>query len=192
MTAPLRASIVALLVGCAGAACTSTRAATPIDRPALEVPPPPPRVVVPLPPPQPQLEPVENLGPGAPIPSVPKPRAQRDNATQKPEPKPEDPKPVDPIPVAPPAQEPAATPQLRLPDSSGSPQVSQIEQTIKRAQDILATVKFEPLSAAAKKAYRESQMFAEQSLDALKNNNLALAREFAEKAERLAKGLQGR
>ena len=192
MTAPLRASIVALLVGLAGAACTTTRAATPVERPALEVPPPPPRVVVPQPPPQPQLEPVGNLGPGAPIPQLPKARPQRDNSTQKPEAKPEDPKPVDPIPVAPPAQEPAAAPQLRLPESSGSPQVSQITDTIARSKNMLGTVKFEPLSAAAKKAYRESQMFADQAEDALKNNNLALAREFAEKAERLAKGLQGR
>ena len=55
----------ALLIGSsalAGAACTTTRAATPIERPALEVPPPPPRVIVPLPPPdQPYLEPVAEL-----------------------------------------------------------------------------------------------------------------------------------
>jgi hypothetical protein len=192
MTAPLRASIVALLVGFAGTACTTTRAATPVERPALEVPPPPPRVVAPQPAPQPQLEPVENIGPGTPIPSVPKTRPQRDNSTQKPDPKPEEPKPVDPIPVAPPAQEPAAAPQLRLPENSGSPQVSQITDTIGRAKYILSKVNFEPLSPAAKKAYKESEMFADQALDALKNNNLALAREFADKAERLAKGLQGR
>lgn len=192
MTAPLRASIVALLVGFAGVACSTTRAATPVERPALEVPPPPPRIVVPMPPPPPQLEPVENLAPGAPMPSVPKPRAQRDNSTQKPEPKPDEPKPVEPIPVAPPAQEPAAAPQLRLPENSGSPQISQINETIGRARQILGGVKFDPLSAAAKKAYKESEMFADQALDALKNNNLALAREFADKAERLAKGLQGR
>ena len=192
MTAPLRASIVALLIGCAAAACTSTRAATPVDRPALEVPPPPPRVVVPLPPPQPQLEPVENIGPGTPIPSVPKARPQRENATQKPEQKPEDPKPVDPIPVAPPAQEPASTPQLRLPENSGSPQVSQINETIARARSLLGGVSFQPLSAAAKKAYNESKLFADQAEEELKKNNLAIAKEFADKAERLAKGLQGR
>ena len=32
-----------------GAACATTRAATPVERPALEVPPPPPRVITPLP-----------------------------------------------------------------------------------------------------------------------------------------------
>lgn len=191
MTTSMRASVVAVLLGLAAAACTTTRAAAPVERPTLEVPPPPPRVVVPLQPSQPnQLEPVENLGPVPP--SFAKPRPQRDNSNPKVEPKPEDPKPVDPPPVTPPAQEPAATPQLRLPENSGSPQVSQILEVIGRARAILSKVDFEPLPAAAKKAYKESEMFGAQAQDALKSNNLALAREFADKAERLAKGLQGR
>ena len=190
MKTAMRASVLALLVGLAGAGCTTTRAAAPVERPSLEVPAPPPRVVVPLPPRQPnQLEPVENLGPAPP--SFPKPRPQRENTTPKVEPKPEDPKPVEPPPVSPPVQQPAA-PQLRLPENSGSPQVSQIVEVIGRARAILNKVTFEPLAAAAKKAYRESQMFATQAEDALKANNLALAKEFAEKAERLANQLQGR
>ena len=38
----IRAAALAAIVALAGAACTTTRAATPVDRPALEVPPPPP------------------------------------------------------------------------------------------------------------------------------------------------------
>ncbi len=185
----IRAAALAALVGLAGAACTTTRAATPVERPALEVPPPPPRVVTPLPTSPPQLEPVQELGPG--LPAVAKPRPQRDTSNQKPDPKPEEPKPVEPPPVAPPVQQPAV-PQLRLPESSGSPQASQIQEVIGRARAILNTVSYGPLSAAAKKAYNESKIFADQAADALKNNNLAIAKEFAEKAERLAKELQGR
>ena len=191
MRTTIRAAALAVLVGSAGAACTTTRAAAPVERPALEVPPPPPRVVVPLPVPQPnQLEPVENLAPGPIVP--PKPRVQRENPSQKVEPKPEEPKPVEPPPVTPPAQPPAAAPQLRLPENSNSPQVSQITQVIERAKTILSKIDFNPLPAAAKKAYKESQMFAGQADDALKANNLALAKELAEKAEALAKGIQGR
>lgn len=160
-----------------------------MERPTLEVPPPPPRVVVPLPVPQPnQLEPVEDLGP-APL-SFAKPR--RDNPAQKVEPKPEEPKLVEPPAAAPPVQQPAAAPQLRLPENSGSPQASQIVEVISRARGILNKVDFEPLTAAARKAYKESQMFANQAENELKTNNLAIAKEFADKAESLAKGLQGR
>ena len=189
MTPTLRASAVAVLVGLAGAACTTARAAAPVERPSLEVPPPPPRVVVPLPARQPQLEPVEHLTPSPP--PVPKARPPRENSAPK-DPKPEDPKPVEPPPVAPPAQEPAAAPQLRLPENSGSPQVGQISAVISRARQILGKIPAEGLSPAAKKTHKEATMFADQADDALKNNNLALAREFADKAERLAKGLQGR
>lgn len=190
MTPTLKAAVVAVVVGFAAAACTTARAAAPVERPTLDVPPPPPRVVVPLPARQPnQLEPVENLGP-APL-SVPKPRPQRENSAPR-DPKPEDPKPVEPPPVTPPAQEPSVAPQLRLPESSGSPQVSQISDAVGRARGILTRINAESLPPAAKKAHKEATMFADQAEDALKNNNLALAKEFADKAERLARGLQSR
>jgi hypothetical protein len=184
----IRAAALAALVGLAGAACTTTKAAMPVERPALEVPPPPPRVVTPLPTSPPQLEPVQELGPG--LPAIAKPRQQRDTSNQKPDPKPEEAKPVDPPPVAPPVQQPAS--QLRLPESSGSPQAGQIQDVINNARAILNKVSYGPLPAAAKKAYNESKAFADQAADALKNNNLAIAKEFADKAERLAKELQGR
>ena len=184
----IRAAALAAIVALAGAACTTTRAATPVDRPALEVPPPPPRVVTPLPTSPPQLEPVQELGPG--LPAVAKPRPQRETSSQKPDPKAEETKPVDPPPVAPPVQQPA--PQLRLPENSDSPQAGQIQEAINRARAILNKVDYERLPAAARKAYNESKIFADQAAEELKNNNLAIAKTFADKAERLAKELQGR
>ena len=188
MKTTLRAAAAAVLVGLAGAACTSARADTTVERPALEVPPPPPRVVaaVPARPPY-QLEPVENILISPPTP--PKPR--RETPNQKIEPKPEEPKPLEPPPAAPPVQQPAA-PQLRLPESSGSPQASQINEVIRNAREILTKVDYDRLPAAARKAYKESQIFATQAENELKTNNLAIAKEFADKAEGLAKALQGR
>jgi len=187
MRKTIRAASLAVLVGLAGAACTTTRAATPVERPALEVPPPPPRVVVPLPgPPTNQLEPVQELGPVTPAPPN-RTRSQRDKEPPKAEPKPEEPKPVEPPPTAP-IQPP---PQLRLPDGSGSPQVSQIIDAIARSKKILKAVGSSgQLTEGAKKALKEADLFVAQAEEALKADNLPLAKEFADKAERIAKELQ--
>ncbi|MEX1127602.1 MAG: hypothetical protein WEB50_03445 [Vicinamibacterales bacterium] len=156
-----------------------------MERPPLEVPPPPPRVVEPIPVPPPPLQPVESLGPGAPpAPSRSRPPAKE---AQKPDPKPEDPKPE---PAAPPAQPP---PVLRMPETVNTAQLTtQIQEAIARSKAILAKVDYRRLSPVAVKAYKESQMFAQQAEDALKANNLPFAKELADKAERLAKELQGR
>jgi outer membrane biosynthesis protein TonB len=178
---------VAALAG--AAACTTTKAAAPIEHPALDVPPPPPRVVVPLPPPQPQLEPVESLGSDA-LPAPPRPRPAP-KETQKPEQKPEDPKPPEPTP--PPAQAPPPPPVLRMPETTSSAQLAkQIQDSIARSKAILEKVDYRRLSSVGVKAYEESKLFAQEAEDALKENNLAYAKELADKAERLAKGLQGR
>lgn len=187
MRTTIRTAALAVLVGLAGAACTTTRAAVPLDRPGLEVPPPPPRIVVPLPAPQPdQLEPVQALGPGS-IESA-RPRVQREKEAPKVEPKPEDPKPVEPPPAAPPVQQPP--PQLRLPESSGSPQVGQIVEAIARYKRIIERVDADKLSETGKKALKEASIFASQAEQEMQRNNLPLAKEFADKAERLAKELQ--
>ena len=186
-----RAALLAGLAA-AGTACTTMRADTPVERPALEVPPPPPRIIVPLPKPPEPLEPVAALGPGPLV--TPRPRPQRDNkekdAAAKPEAKPEEPKPVEPpppAPVAPPA------PQLRMPETANSAQVArQIGEAIGRARALLDKVDYRRLSTVATKAYEECKVFAQQAEDELKANNLILAKELADKAERLAEGLQGR
>lgn len=186
MRTTLRAIALIGLAAIGGAACTTTKAATPIERPALEVPPPPPRVVEPIPVPPPQLQPVESLGPGAPpVPSRPRPAAKE---TQKPDSKPEDPKAVEP--ATPPAQAP---PVLRMPETVNTAQLTmQIQEAIARSKAILAKVDYRRLSPVAVKAYKESQMFAQQAEDALKASNLPFAKELADKAERLARELQGR
>jgi hypothetical protein len=186
MRTTLRAAVLIALAAIAGAACTTTKAAAPIDRPALEVPPPPPRVVEPIPVPPPQLQPVASLGPeGPPAPLRPRPPAKE---APKPEPKPEDPKPVEPTP--PPAQPP---PILRMPETVNTAQLAnQTRDAIARSKAILDKVDYQRLSPVAVKAYKESQLFAQQAEDALKANNLPFAKELADKAERLAKELQGR
>lgn len=186
---------VALLVAApvvVTSACTTTRAATPVERPALEVPPPPPRVVVPLPPPPPEpLEPVGNLGPGAPA-LTPRPRPQRDKETAKPEAKPEETKPAEPAPPTP-ATPPPATPQIRMPETANAQQLAgQINASIIRTREIVGKVDPARLGNVHRKAHEEARLFAQQAEDALKANNLAFAKELADKAERLAKELPGR
>jgi hypothetical protein len=65
-------------------------------------------------------------------------------------------------------------------------------QVINRTRDILKNVKQESLPRAAQSAFKEATLFATQAEEHLKTNNLPLAKEFADKAERLALGLQGR
>ena len=189
-----RQLVAAVLVSAAVAAsaCTTARAAKPVERPALEVPPPPPRVVVPLPPPPPEpLEPVGNLGPGAPA-LTPRPRPQRDKEAAKPEAKPEETKPAEPAAPAP-ATPPPATPQIRMPETANAQQLAgQISASIIRTRDIVGKVDPARLSNVHRKAHEEARLFAQQAEDALKTNNLAFAKELADKAERLANELPGR
>lgn len=190
-----RASHLSALIAVAalgGAACTTTRAATPVERPALEVPPAPPRVIVPMPAPDapPVLEPVEDLPVVTGDRSPTKPRPQRD----KPDPnKPADPKvepPVEP-PVQPPPHQPA--PQLRLENPNGAQTSAQIRDTINRAKAILEKIERNSLTTEPRrKAYDDAKLFAQQAEDAIKNANFVFAKELADKAERFAKELQVR
>ena len=171
--------------------CATTRAEVPRERPALDMPLPPPRVIVPLPPPDPPLEPVGELpGNTAPAPSRPRPPQQRPvENNPKPDPKPEETaKPADPPPaVAPPV------PQLRTPEVGNTAQVAaQVRDTIERTKKTLDNVDYRTLARVRQKAYDDAKLFYTQAEEALKNNNLLVAKELAEKAERLAKELQGR
>ena len=176
------------------AACSTARAAAPIERPALEVPPPPPRVIIPLPPPEmPSPEPVGDLPANANGSAPQRPRPQRDRSDSQ--------KPADPKPEAPPVEQqpppavppPAPSPQLRMPETANAAQLGgQIRETIDRARAILGKTDYGPLSEARKKNYTNAQLFAQQAEEALKASNLVAAKELAEKAERLAKELQGR
>jgi hypothetical protein len=177
------------LVATAGAGCATTRAEVPRERPALDVPVPPPRVITPLPPPEPlPVEPVGNL-PGNSAPSPPRPRPQRPPETAKPETKPEETKP----PEQNPQGQTPLVPQLRTPDVGNPALVTQqVRDTISRARAVLENIDYGPLSDTRKKVYDDAKLFANQAEEALKGNNLVAAKELAEKAERLAKELQGR
>lgn len=179
-------------------ACVTTTGETAIERPALEVPPPPPRVITPLPVPEtpPAEPPVEDPAEAKPAtPAKPKPQPAAPN-TGKPEAKPET-LPTEPAPpVAPPAVPPLPTvpqPTLSTSPAGDANAISrQIRDSIERTRRALETIDYRPLSNARKKAYDDAKLFATQAEDALKASNLVFAKELADKAERLAKELQGR
>lgn len=184
-------AVIALLLAAAGAtACKTARAATPIDRPSLDVPPPPERVIeVTLPVDAPQPEPVGEV-PSAPSGGTPvRPRPPRDQTTAKPETKPDTPPEA-----APPAPPPANPPQLRAPGIAGGPETAaEIRAILDRANTLLTTrIDYRTLNAAQKTSYDTAKRFAAEGEKELKASNYVLAKDFAEKAERLAKELQSR
>ena len=186
-----RLALIAL-VAIVAPACTTARAARPVERPALEVPPPPPRMIAPLP--LPDLPPVDFV-PESPTnnnPSSPRSRAKSEKPEPaKPEQKPETPPaPVDPPPTAP--QQPS-TPALRIPESADNSQLqNQIKTQIATARGILDKTDYGPLKQPLKNAYDQAKNFVSEAEAALKTGNLVYAKEVAEKAERLAKELQNR
>jgi outer membrane biosynthesis protein TonB len=184
---------IAVASAAASGACASAQAKSPADRPTLEVPPVPPRVIEskPLSPPPP--EPVEDLPPVAPLP----PRA-RTTPPPREAPKPE-PKPVDPAPVteqpAPAAAAPATAPvpQLRTPETvDGAEATRQVHDVIERAKRELDNINYQRLTNERRQQYESAKLMVTKSEDALKQSDFGLARQLAEKAERLAKELQGR
>lgn len=190
MTRALRTFLLIALVAVGVAGCATTRAEVPRERPALDVPMPPPRVIEPLPVPDPP--PVQPLGevPGGSTPVPPRPRPQRaaeNNA--KPESKPDETKP----PESAAQPNPPPVPQLSIPEASDAARLTaQIRGTIERTRAALEKIDYGPLSDTRKKTYNEVKLFADQAEAELKLNNLLVAKELAEKSERLVKDLQGR
>ena len=184
----LRTILLVGFVVTVGTACATTRAEVPRERPALDVPMPPPRVITPLPPPDPPVHPVGDL-PGTNAPTPPRPRPQKQAEATKPEAKPDETKPPEQNPQTP----TPLVPQLRTPEAGDPAQVTaQVRDAISRARAVLEKIDYGPLSDTRKKVYNDAKLFADQAEEALKGNNLVAAKELAEKAERLAKELQGR
>jgi hypothetical protein len=181
--------LIAIVGLAASAACASAQAKSPAERPNLEVPPVPPRVIearIPEPAP-PQL--VEELPPVAPLP--PRPRSQpAPRETAKVEPKPPEPAVTDQpaaAPVAPPV------PQLRTPGTVDDAEATrQVHDVIERAKRTLGSIDYGRLTTERRKQYDSAKLMVTQSEDALKGSNFDFARNLAEKADRLAKELQGR
>jgi hypothetical protein len=182
-----RLALVALVLF-AASACTTARAAKPIERPALEVPPPPPRVIAPLPLPDlPAVDMVPEL-PTNNNPTSPRSKAKAERTESKPDPKPETP-PVEP----PPAPPQPSTPVLRIPESADDTKLkNQIQTQISTAKGILDKTEYGPLKQPLKNAYDQAKNFVSEAEANLKTGNLVYAKELAEKAERLAKELENR
>lgn len=172
----------------AGAACRTARAAEPVERPALEVPPPPPRVIVPLPGPDApvRLEPVEEL-PVTTDKSPAKPRPNR----EKPDPsKPADPK-LELVEAPNPPQPAPATPPLRLESPNSAQLSSQVRDTLGRAKAMIDQIDRNSLTTEPRrKAWDQAKLFAQEAEDAIQKNNFLYAKEMAEKAERLISSIK--
>jgi hypothetical protein len=183
-----------LLLGAAlggGLACKTARAATPVERPNLDVPPAPPRVIEAAPPVEaPPPEPVGDL-PAPPAGGTSRPRPSRDPAnTAKPEVKPETPPDPQPVPPIPPAQPP---PQLRAPGLASGPETAgEIRGILDRASGMLNNIDYAKLTKRRQASYDTAKRFHAEGEKELKAGNFVLAKELAEKAERLAKELQVR
>lgn len=188
-----RLLLVALLVPLA--ACASVRAKVPADRPTLDVPPPPPRVIEAAVPPETEPEPVADLPPTPTSPPA-RPRPSRERETAKPEVKPEGPvetpappQPVPAVPTPPPSQ-------LRTPgtaDPAGAAEAArQVNEVLGRANRMLGGVDYQTLKDERRKAYDQAKEFIQGAETALKEQNFVFARAQAEKAEKLARELQGR
>ena len=181
-------ALLALLVSmaCLGAtACRTTRAETPVERPNLDVPPPPPRVIEPAPV-EPPPEPVADPPATTPALPAPKPKPSAPSAP-KPEAKPETPTETPP-PVA------AAPPtQLRTPGMPEGPEAErQIRGILNRAEGMLKKTDYRTLPRERKTSYDTAMRFLQEGDRELRAANYVLAKELAEKAEKLAKELQSR
>lgn len=173
--------LILLLVPLAG--CASAQAKTPVERPNLEVPPPPPRVIEPVTTETPPPDPVGEL-PANPAPP------RRPSTPQREPVKTEPPK-TEPPPVEqPPA---AAAPQLRTPNTPNAAQAErQIREIINRASATLNSIDYRVLTSERRAQYDNAKLMLKQADDAIKTANFDFAKNLAEKAERIAKELQGR
>jgi hypothetical protein len=167
------------------AGCATGKAQIADQPPALVVPPVPPReielpVIV-------EAPPVEPLPEVAPPPTTTIKPTNRANRTTKPEPesKPE------PVENAPTANTPPPVAPLRTPTTPSGPDVArQIREALDRAKAVLNRVDFQRLSDDRKANYKAAQGFIDQGLEALKKDDLTLARSFAERAELIARQLE--
>lgn len=181
--------LVLLLAAAGGAACRTARAATPVERPNLDVPPPPARVVEPAPPvEEPPTDPVGEVPTAPASGTASRPRPQRDSGTSKPDAKPEMP-PEPPPSMPPPSSNPT---QLRAPGMASPETAGQIRAILDRANGTLGQIDYTKLTKPRQASYDTAKRFADEGDKELRAANYVLAKELAEKAERLARELQVR
>lgn len=168
-------------------ACRTVRAATPVERPNLEVPPPPPRIIEPAPAAEPPPEPTTEPPPATASVNRPKPPVSHPKPDVKPDVPPETP----PATTTPPPSGPP--PQLRTPGMASGPEAArQVQAILDRASGMLNSVNQATLSRERRNSFQTARRFMEEAEREMRASNYVLAREYAEKAERLAKELQGR
>jgi len=190
----MKKTLILLALAVQAAACTAARAQVqPEDHPALVVPPVPPRVIDPIPAEPPAIEPVGEL-PSPPVnPPRSKPPSREPNRPaandSKPEAKPAETPVVDPAasPQTPPAP---PVPPLRTPGTSDGPEMAkQVRETLDRANRTLGNIDYQALKPDSRANYDNAKSFIKQAEDALKANNLVVAKLLAERAENIAKQL---
>lgn len=186
-----RISLV-LLVGAVMpiAACATLKAKVPPERPALEVPVPPGKVIEPMPRQEPATpEPVGDLPAAAP--ANPRPNRPPVREPARSDPKPPETPVVEPAP--PPATPPAPAPQLRTPGTPDSAEAArQVRDILERANKTLNSIDTRRFTKARREQYDNARRLITQSEDALKAGNFDSARKLADKANDIAKELQGR
>ena len=191
----LARGLVVLLTTSLAAACVTTRAQAPTTRPALEVPPVPPRVIEPAPtPPTPTPEPVADLPAAPTTPPRPRPTARENasrEATAKPDPKPPENPVVEPTPAQPTPPATSVPPLRTARTADGAQAERQIRDIIGRANSLLGRVNYQKLTAERRKAYDQAKQFIEGAELGIKEGKFEYALELADKAETLAKELQG-
>ncbi len=174
----------------ASGACASAQAKSPADRPALEVPPVPPRVIEAKPLEAPPPEPVEELPPVAQLPPRARPTARE---AVRVEPKTQEPAPPADQPLASVAPPAPPVPLLRTPGTVDGPGATrQVNEVIERARRALNAIDYRRLTAERRNQYDSAKLMVTESENALKKSEFEFARNLAEKADRLARELQGR
>ena len=166
----------------ASTACKTARAETPIERPNLDVPPPPPRVIEPVLV-EAAAEPVVE-SPATPTASPkPKPGPTKEPPAPKPEAKPE-------TPVEAPAPAAPST-QLRTPGMPEGPEAErQIRAILARADAMLKSINRRTLSRERQISFDSAIRFLNEGDRELRAGNYVLAKELAEKSEKLAKEIK--
>jgi hypothetical protein len=175
-------------------ACASIRAEKPVENPALSVPAPPEKTVEPAPV-DPQIpEPVPELPPAPVTPPRPRPQQRESNSAANRDPaKPPDSKPAETAPPTEPPPTAPTVPPLRTPDVISPEQnARQIRDIMIRTSGMLSRIDYRLLTNEQKKAYDDAKQFLDQAEGGLKESNFEFARNVADKAEKLAKALQGR
>lgn len=182
--------VVSLVLVVAAAACVRPQpAVTPDDPPPLEVPVVPPRVLAPLPePPPPPAEP--EAEPRRTRPARPASRPEGDRPA-KPETTPETPVETPPEPAAKPVEAPPAV--LQTPQTVDDGEAARrVREVLGRAERDLGRVSRAGLGPDARAQFDTARRFIDQAEGALKARNYVFATYLADKAEALARGLQGR